>query len=124
MSNNSQDNLLEALGKYVYVAPTVEYRVFYNTDTYECVSKSCDGGNGIHVTVDKEQYDLIEFCQWYYVKDGKIVKKKVVSSMSRLLSRSNSKTEYAAVKDNNIFVVDDECFSGAIDYWGVRGWDE
>jgi len=125
MSNNSQDNLFEALSNYTYVPPVIEYRVFYNIDTNECVSKSVDGGTGVYITVTKDQYDSMEFCPNYYAKNGNIVKKQAVSTTSLLLKKTSKDTaQYVTIKDSNVFVLDeDHCFSDAVDYWCVRNWD-
>jgi hypothetical protein len=121
----TQDNFLKAFASINFTPAVFEYRVYYNADTKECVSKGIDNQPGTYIIVDKDKYESIEFCPNYYVKDNEVVKKKLTFTQERILTRSYERTDYAAMKDNNIFAAaDEESFANALDYWSVRDWDE
>ena len=127
MSNTTQDSFLEAFANLEEViSMQFEYRVYYNPTTNECISKSIEGQDGTYIVVDKNEYEQIDFCPNYYVKNGKVIKKKLDFSKQVLLKRADYKTSFKAVRDVNIFALDDddESFASAVDYWSVRDWND
>ena len=127
MSNTTQDAFLEAFRTLTYTPVEFEYRVYYQPDTRECISKGIDNAPGEYIIVDKDTYESIDFCPNYYVKDGKVLKKQLNFSKQVLLKKVLwERSAYRTMKNNNIYAVDndDTSFSDAVDYWGVRDWND
>jgi hypothetical protein len=114
-SSDTTEAFLEAIASYTLPEIiTFEYRVYYDPLTKECIYKTINDDPGDYIVVTGEEYEAVDFSPNYFVKDGKIQRKKFDFMYAKLLklSTSGSKT----IKGRNMFLVDDS-YAGDTDSW-------
>lgn len=97
----------------------IEYRVVFDPITRICVQKTTSITQEPHVLVSKEDYDLVEICDHFYVtKSGKLMQRHLDSGACILLSLTDS-NGIRTLPNCISFVVGDE-YSGATDQWTLK----
>jgi hypothetical protein len=116
---STEDNLLSAFASLQPMPIVVfNYRVYYDSQTRECLFKTIDSPDGEYISVTRAEYDSIHFCPLFFVSSAGKITPKPVDFTTRKLLQLNT-TGVQTVKDNNIFTVD-SFYVGQTEYWGPR----
>lgn len=107
--------LANAVSMVLLTDPIIEYRVYYDGNTRECIVKTIGEYEGPYIVVTEEEYERIEFCSKYFVTKTNEIKKKPVDLTSRKLLQLST-AGYSTLPNNNIFASN----SDACDFWSLK----